>query len=54
MPLFVSGNVKAGAVKQRIIKVVKSLYSLGSALGDKCQLNNCFYLLKKRFAKARM
>ncbi len=54
VPLFVGGNVRAGAVEPSINNVVKFPYSLGPTLQGKCQLNNCYYLLKKHFIRVRI
>ncbi len=54
VPPFVSGNVRAGVVKPRVNNAVKFPYSLGPALRGRCQLNNYYYLSKKRFTRARM
>ena len=54
MPPFVGGNVKARIIEPRVNNVVKFPNSLSPVLQGGCQLNNCYYLSKKRFARAEM
>lgn len=54
MPPFISGNMRAEVVKSRINDAVKFPYSWGPILRGKYQLNNCYYILKKRFTEPRI
>ncbi len=51
---FIDGNIRVGAIETRVNKTIKFLYSLIPALQGGCELNNCYYLSKKRFVRVKI